>query len=159
MPERSESEAQGLTRRELLRKGAVLGGALAWSIPTVQTFRMAPAFAAATSHAISYVAMVLKCGDKYYRAKYEVGGSWSDGGSLPCGPKSKQSWPKEYEPYSALTEVLPLPKPSTSGNGSLSFDFRSSGCSVVWSISKCATICQPGPTGASVTFDACKSNR
>jgi len=148
-------EVQGLTRREMLRKGAVLGGALAWSIPTVQTFGMAPAFAAATSHAISYVAMVLKCGDKYYRAKYEVGGGWEDGGALPCGPGKKRSWPSEYS-YSPLTEIMPLPSPSSSSGGNLRIDFSSSGCSVIWSITKCAQICNPGPTGQTVTFEACK---
>jgi hypothetical protein len=40
---------QGLTRRELLKKGAILGGALAWAAPTVQIIGMQPAMAAHVS--------------------------------------------------------------------------------------------------------------
>lgn len=36
---------QGITRREALKKGALLGGALAWTIPVVQTVGMSAAFA------------------------------------------------------------------------------------------------------------------
>lgn len=147
----------GLTRRDLLRKGAILGGALAWSIPTVQTFRMAPAFAAATSHAVSYVAMVLQCGDAYYQAKWEVGGSWSDGGALPCGDHSSQSWPS-YD-YSSLHDIQPLPDPSRVHLGEdkykYTFDFRGKGCTVIWSINKCAQTCESGETGDVVTFSPC----
>lgn len=40
---------QGLTRRELLKKGAALGGALVWAAPTVQIIGMQPAMAAHVS--------------------------------------------------------------------------------------------------------------
>lgn len=39
----------GLTRRDLLKKGAVLGGALAWGAPVVQVIGMRPALAQSTS--------------------------------------------------------------------------------------------------------------
>ena len=39
----------GLTRRELLKKGAVLGGALVWAAPVVQVIGMRPAMAQSTS--------------------------------------------------------------------------------------------------------------
>jgi hypothetical protein len=151
---------QGLTRRELLRKGAILGGALAWSIPTVQTIRMAPAFAAATSFAISYIAVVLQCGDKYYQAKYDVGQGWSEGGALPCGSdQANQTWPNLS--YSPLSEVLPLPEPSLTHIGDdkykYTFDFSGRGCTVIWSVNKCAQICEviDGDQGSVVTFTPC----
>ena len=40
-----QSGPSGLTRRELLKRGAVLGGALAWSTPVVQLIGMNPAMA------------------------------------------------------------------------------------------------------------------
>lgn len=41
----NQSTTHGLTRRELLKKGAVLGGALAWATPAVQLVGMTPAMA------------------------------------------------------------------------------------------------------------------
>ncbi len=40
-----ETSTQGLTRRELLKRGAVIGGALAWATPAVQLIGMTPALA------------------------------------------------------------------------------------------------------------------
>lgn len=39
----------GLTRRQLLKRGAALGGALVWTTPVVQVIGLNPAFAQATS--------------------------------------------------------------------------------------------------------------
>ena len=39
----------GITRREALRRGALLGGALAWATPVVQVMGMKPAFAQTAS--------------------------------------------------------------------------------------------------------------
>jgi hypothetical protein len=41
----NQSTTNGLTRRELLKRGAVLGGALAWATPAVQLIGMTPAMA------------------------------------------------------------------------------------------------------------------
>jgi hypothetical protein len=41
----SQPTSQGLTRRELLKRGAALGGALAWATPAVQLIGMNPAMA------------------------------------------------------------------------------------------------------------------
>lgn len=41
----TEDEQTGMNRRDLLRRGAILGGALAWTVPAVQTLSGA-AFAA-----------------------------------------------------------------------------------------------------------------
>ncbi len=42
-----EDQAAGLNRRDVLRRGAILGGALVWTVPAVQTLS-GPAFAAGT---------------------------------------------------------------------------------------------------------------
>lgn len=151
MGEHNERADQGLTRRELLRKGAVLGGTLAWSIPTVQTFRMAPAFAAATSHAVSYVAFVLECDGKYYRAKYDVGGGWSTGNQkLPCQAGSFASWPSEYT-YTNGPPPSGLSNPT--GGSTLTFNFGS--CNVVWSVNKCGQTCEV-QSGERLSFSPCQ---
>ena len=154
--------AEGVTRRDLLRRGAVLGGALAWSVPAVQTFGMQPAYAAATSYAVSYVAMVHDCGGSRYQVKWEVGGGWSAGGALPCSKDLQQAWPTDGSVPSAPPGVT-LPEPTmTPIDGDKvkwTFDFSASGCTVVWSLNKCAQICELNstyPAGTtSVTFDPC----
>lgn len=53
---------EGLTRREALKRGALLGGALVWTAPIVQTVGMSRALAAHTSSCspeISYIAVNL----------------------------------------------------------------------------------------------------
>lgn len=45
----NQPTTDGLTRRELLKRGAVLGGALAWATPAVQLIGMQPALAAHVS--------------------------------------------------------------------------------------------------------------
>ena len=42
-------EPVGLTRRQTLKRGALLGGALAWATPVVQVIGMKPAFATTPS--------------------------------------------------------------------------------------------------------------
>ncbi|MEX0698504.1 MAG: hypothetical protein WD354_02115, partial [Acidimicrobiia bacterium] len=82
----SEDQNQGLTRREMLRRGVVTGGAaLAWASPVVTTIGLDRAFATVTSPgqctpAISYVAIHFTCGTSgtIYYSKFD--GSW-DGGA------------------------------------------------------------------------------
>ena len=55
---------QGITRRDLLKKGAALGGAVVWVTPIVQSVGMGRAFAATPSPCdpgISYIAMHVTC--------------------------------------------------------------------------------------------------
>jgi hypothetical protein len=49
MTDQEIQKAEGLTRREVLKKGALLGGALAWGTPVVQVIGMRPALAQTTS--------------------------------------------------------------------------------------------------------------
>lgn len=70
----------GISRRELLRRGAVFGGAVVWATPMVQTIGMGRAFASEPSptDCFSYVAIVWTQGDTTYFSKYDDTG-W-DGG-------------------------------------------------------------------------------
>ena len=55
----SENKGEGISRRDLLRKGAVLGGAVVWATPVVQTLSMGRAYAQTASptgvKGISYI--------------------------------------------------------------------------------------------------------
>jgi hypothetical protein len=84
-----ELEGQGLTRREMLRKGVITGGAaLAWAAPVVTTVGLNRAMAAETSPTttttavggLSYIAINFTCpGDStVYFSKFDEGG-WSGG--------------------------------------------------------------------------------
>lgn len=83
VPERGSVDASlGISRRTLLRRGAVVGG-LAWTVPVVSTL-VAPAAAAGTpADGLSFVAVLLECQGKWYRMKWEVDGSAL---SLDTGP-------------------------------------------------------------------------
>lgn len=48
MDEIEPTRPDGLSRRDVLRRGAMFGGALVWTVPAVQTIA-GPAFAAGTS--------------------------------------------------------------------------------------------------------------
>jgi hypothetical protein len=69
-----------ITRRETLRRGAALGGALLWSVPVVQTLDMTHAFAALPSGPtpgpdVSFIALNVTCGAypaKNYFIKFEA---------------------------------------------------------------------------------------
>ncbi len=84
------TEPGGLNRRDMLRRSALVGGALIWTAPAVQTLA-APAFAAGSttpgdqcdghSGSISYVVALIKCGNSYYLVKYSATGE----GAMACG--------------------------------------------------------------------------
>jgi hypothetical protein len=84
-----ENSSQGITRRDLLKRGAALGGAVVWVTPVVQTVGMGRAFATTASPApctpgISYIAMNVTCGGVDYFIKWEAPGSWEiDPGTAP----------------------------------------------------------------------------
>ena len=63
-----ENKGEGISRRDLLRKGAVLGGAVVWATPVVQTLSMGRAYAQIASPTgdkdISYIGInVTNCAD------------------------------------------------------------------------------------------------
>ncbi len=83
------SPNQGITRRDLLKKGAVLGGAVVWVTPIVQSVGMGRAFAQTTSPCtppISYIAMNVTCGGIPYFIKWEA--DEGEFGEFEVDPKS-----------------------------------------------------------------------
>jgi len=71
-----EDTSQGITRRDLLRRGAVLGGAVVWTTPVVQTLGMGRAFAqtaSPTGKDISYLVIHWDCGEGEFHTKFENG--------------------------------------------------------------------------------------
>lgn len=83
-----EEGNQGVTRRDLLRRGAVLGGAVVWMTPVVQTLGMGRAFAQTASPVggqdISYIAINVDCGSSQFFVKWEDDSGWeNDPGQAP----------------------------------------------------------------------------
>jgi len=89
----TEPEDRGLTRREMLRKGVITGGAaLAWATPVVTTIGINSAMASTTSPVtttstttttvvggLSYIAINFTCGTStVYYSKFDEEG-WSGG--------------------------------------------------------------------------------
>lgn len=73
----SEEQNQGLTRREMLRRGVITGGAaLAWATPVVTTIGLNRALAAVSSPVcdISYIAINFTCNGTQYFSKFDSSG-------------------------------------------------------------------------------------
>ena len=92
--ERSSMDSSlGISRRTLLRRGAVVGGSLVWTVPVVHTLAAPSAAAGTPIDGISFVAVVVKCGDAHYRMKWEVEGGTlvgpetGTGFNIPGGPQ------------------------------------------------------------------------
>lgn len=83
-----EETSQGLTRRDLLRRGAVLGGAVVWTTPVVQTLGMGRAFASTASPVggkdISYMVITWTCGDDQFHTKLNENGVVEAGQTPDC---------------------------------------------------------------------------
>jgi hypothetical protein len=93
--------ADRMTRRQALRRAALVGGALVYTTPAVTRLAGTPAFAVGTPppeppppeppppdedekvHAISYVGLVFVCNGTMYKAKWEEGKGWVGPGNLP----------------------------------------------------------------------------
>lgn len=86
-----EESSQGITRRDLLRRGAVLGGAVVWTTPVVQTLGMGRAFANTASPVdgctpdVSFISMCVTCGTDEYLIKWERDGDKWDTSDPVCG--------------------------------------------------------------------------
>jgi hypothetical protein len=73
VPERGPMDSSlGISRRTVLRRGAIVGGALVWITPVVQSLA-GPAMATGTQIGdLSYVAVLLRCDGAWYRMKWDV---------------------------------------------------------------------------------------
>jgi hypothetical protein len=83
-----EEVSQGISRRDLLRRGAVLGGAVMWTTPVVQTLGMGRAFAQTASPTggkdISYFVIHWDCGDGEFHTKFNENGQAEAGKTPDC---------------------------------------------------------------------------
>jgi hypothetical protein len=69
----TERSGDGLSRREALKRVAVLGGTLAWATPVVQTISAGPAFAQyPTVEGPSHIALNVTCNGTAFFIKYET---------------------------------------------------------------------------------------
>lgn len=81
----AEGTNTGISRRDLLKKGAALGGAVMWATPVVQTLGMGRAFAqtaSPTGQDISYIGINVDCPgtspeDDFF-VKWEEGTGWEN---------------------------------------------------------------------------------
>lgn len=100
----------GISRRTLLRRGAVVGG-LVWTAPIVHTLAAPAASAGTPVEGISFVAIVLRCNGVHYRMKWEVEGATlvgpesGAGFNIPGGPSL--SYPDiQSDPAPGITAAL-----------------------------------------------------
>ena len=93
----------GISRRTLLRRGALVGGTLVWTAPVVHTIAAPSAAAGTPLDGISYVLVVLRCDGKFYRMKWdnESGGLVLDSGPNFATPGSDPLTEYGIEPGTA----------------------------------------------------------
>lgn len=66
-----EGQRKPVERREFIKRAAVVGTAPVWASPVIQSIRT-PAYAQyPPGHDISFVALLLQCGPKRYRTKFD----------------------------------------------------------------------------------------
>ena len=144
---------QGITRRDLLKKGAALGGAVVWVTPIVQSVGMGRAFAQAPSPCdpgISYIAMNVTCFeggvDVPYFIKWEATNGFT--GEWEPDPGSVPECEGIFSPMGAKTDGgLPSPpgkgfvvKIDSSGFATVT---PGPGCTVLEGVVKGGSLCSP----------------
>ncbi|MGN6242355.1 MAG: hypothetical protein ACTHQ3_01615 [Motilibacteraceae bacterium] len=145
----SEEKTTGMDRRTVLRRGALLGGALVWSTPVVQSLGGTALAATGTPAGgggevcadISYVIVVVKCDGKYYAYKMSkdnvydpewIKKTQGDGSDVALANALKQSSDGD------ITGMLQQAKPATdlvtatgNANGDLVIQVNGIGCTIV----------------------------
>ena len=166
MSEEIENTTEGVSRRNMLKKSALVGGTMVWAAPVVQSFT-APAFG--DSHGtpdidgqdISYIALLLNCGGTNYRVKFEE----SEGSFiLECGVNFETGNCPEDLPGSTESGCptgLTADDATLNGDGSVTIDVGT--CTITDFVVKCGQSClgpaeggQPNSGGSGeVTFFPC----
>lgn len=82
MSDELNEETGGLSRRSMIKRGALVGGTLVWAQPVVQGFGTAAGAQTGEGSPLSgfsYIAVVFSCGGTTYYAKYELDeGTWEE---------------------------------------------------------------------------------
>lgn len=111
---KKRSGPSNITRRELLKRGAVIGGSVLWVTPVVQTVGMSSAFAATPSPTCSIYCIVWSPA-----TGISLGGfaPYSGDGCLPCPPDSEPGLPSDIDDftvdYDAPSETYTVTYPNT----------------------------------------------
>ena len=156
-----------ITRRELLKRGALTSAAVVWATPVVQTIGMSKALAQDASPTtttttttttlppgdtdISYIALNVECDGDHYFIKYEVDSGWeSDPGNAPkCDGI--------FSPAGAGANGGAMGFGVTlNGDGTITIDVPS-GCTVLSSASKAGQNCCAGGSGSGPLTFACSN--
>ena len=129
---------EGVSRRNMLKKSALVGGTMVWAAPVVQSFT-APAFAQTSPEGgetqdISFVAILLNCGGQLYRVKFEDSNNFG----TVCGRSFSVSQCNETlrQDDPAVAEGCPTGVSAVeNANGSLTVNLG--GCEIVDFVVKC----------------------
>ena len=134
----------GISRRDSIKRGAAVGGAVLWSAPVIRAVNLAQGEPRSpVGHAISYIAMNVVCNGATHVIKWEVDeNAWDpDPGSFPfCGGVFSPNGQK------ANGGTLGFVASSPNGSGCITVTVPS-GCQVTSSASMGGTICCGGPAG------------
>jgi hypothetical protein len=152
----SSAPDKGVSRRDALKKGAAVGGALLWATPVVQTIGMTRAYAAGVSGSgeeagPSYIALNVDCGGRRstgYSIKYEGCTAPDDCFETDPGRTPGCEGLFDFEGVEtdgdALGFVVDGPHPDT---GCVTI-IVPAGCTVTESVIKKGQECCPGPRGS-----------
>jgi hypothetical protein len=156
--------AEGISRREMLKRSAVVGGASAmvWAAPSITTFG-ARAFGTTGTEITgwSFVAFIVTCGGVDYRAKWNRDGEdagFEQGGSLPGCPTD---FVAAYQAANTGGLDLFTVNPPTQQGDLVTFCITSATCTikngVEGGVAKQGTECEKGGVvsgdGKCITFD------
>ncbi len=116
-----DEQGQGISRRDLLKKGAALGGAVVWATPVVQTLGMGRAYASTASPPpdggkdISYIGInVVDCEGEVndFFVKWEAEGGWENNPGAAPECEDKDSLPAGMNGGSLGFDIQPGPNDS-----------------------------------------------
>ena len=159
--------AESISRRDMLKRSAVVGGASAmvWAAPSLTTFSARALGSTGTElTGWSFVAFIVECGGVRYRAKWNRETGFEDGAGLP----SCQELPF-YAAYQDALQNGPFTVSAPKQNNNiLTFTITGEGCTIVKfegsdgaeggvGVAKQATECEPAGTvsadGKTIQFD------
>jgi hypothetical protein len=153
-----QSEPRSISRRDAIKKGALVGGALVWATPVVQTIGMKAPLAQETSPLdpdISYIGMAVVCDDGTsvttgYIIKFE---GCTDGDCFDPDPGNFpvcDGFPPEPAGVPADGDGLGFTATGPREDGSVLITVPD-GCEVTSSVIKGGQCCADGPVGVGLT--------